>query len=249
MKEFLEENLSIRTNDADLNNRLKMNSIFIYLQDNAAAHADKLHLGYGDLLAKELGWVLSWVRVEVEKYPQYSNNIKIMTWPKCKYKLYSMRDFLIYDKNNIAIIKATTAWLPVNIKTKRIVDLQSLNINIPYQPEESALEIYPEKIISNEEKHVVEKKIFKYSDLDLNQHVNNTKYVELILNCFTKEFHSQFIIKNFTISFQTESFYDDEIEISHSKSSENKMVDIVEAKNELSGKSVFQSLIEWEKSS
>ncbi len=131
MKEFLEEEFSIRTNDADFNNRLKVNSIFVFLQDIAAAHADKLQLGYNNLLEKNLGWVLSWVRVEIEKYPKYAETIKIKTWPKCKYKLYYMRDFLIYDDKENVIIKATTAWLPINIKTKRIADLQSMGVKLP----------------------------------------------------------------------------------------------------------------------
>ncbi len=247
MKEFLEEEFSIRTNDADFNNRVKVNSIFVFLQDIAAAHADKLHLGYNNLLEKNLGWVLSWVRVEIEKYPKYAETIKIKTWPKRKYKLFYLRDFLISNDKNDVIIKATTAWLPVNIQTKRIVDLQSINLKIPYEIEENALAVYPEKIIPDNEGKIIESKVFKYSDLDLNQHVNNTKYVEMILDCFSKDFHSSHIIKNITVSFQAESFLGDEIEISLSNQSSNELINIVEAKNKASGKIVFQSIVEWSK--
>jgi len=247
LKEFLEENISIRTNDADFNNRVKVNSIFIFLQDIAAEHANKLHLGYDDLIKKELGWVLSWIRVEIDEYPKFTDNIKVKTWPKCKYKLFYIRDFLIYNENNKAIIKASTAWLPVNIKTKRIIDLQSAGINIPYEKEENALTVYPEKIIFNKESKIIESKIFKYSDLDLNQHVNNTKYVEMILDCFSKDFHSAHVIKNITVSFQAESFYGDEVEISISNQSSTEMINIVEAKNKISWKTVFQSIVEWSK--
>ena len=248
MKEYLEEKISIRTNDTDFNNRLKLNSIFVFLQDNAAAHADKLHLGYKDLLKNDLGWVLSWVRVEIDKYPKYTDTIKIKTWPKCKYKLYSMRDFLLYDEQGNIIIKASTAWLPVNIKTKRIVDLQSMNIKIPYEPNEDALNVYPEKLNPLKESQIIESKVFKYTDLDLNQHVNNTKYVEMILDCFSKEFHSNHVIKNITVSFQSESFYGDEIEVSISNNPTTELMNIVEAKNKVSGKTVFQSVVEWNKS-
>ncbi len=245
MKEFLEEEFSIHTNDADFNNRLKVNSIFVFLQDIAATHADKLQLGYNNLLKKNLGWVLSWVRVEIEKYPKYAETIKIKTWPKCKYKLYYMRDFLIYDEKENVIIKATTAWLPINIKTKRIADLQSMGVKLPDETKENALTAFPEKIISSEGNKIVDSKVFKYSDLDLNQHVNNTKYVEMILDCFLKDFHSSQVIKNIAVSFQAESFFGDEVEVSMSNQSSTELIYIVEAKNKVSGKTVFQSIIEW----
>lgn len=245
MKEFLEEEFSIRTNDADFNNRLKINSIFIFLQDIAGEHANKLHLGYDDLVKMDLGWVLSWIRVEIDKYPKFADIIKVKTWPKRKLKLFYLRDFLIYDNKGNVIIKASTAWLPVNIKTKRITDLQSTGVKIPYETEENALTVYPEKITSTEESKTVDSKVFKYSDLDLNRHVNNTKYVEMILDCFPKDFHSSHVIKNITVSFQAESFYGDEIGITISNNPTNELKDIVEAKNKISGKNVFQSIIEW----
>ncbi len=242
MNEFYEETKTIRAYEVDFNNRLKINSIFNLMQETAAAHADLLGLGFNDLMPHNLAWILSWAKVEIEKYPRFTDTVKIKTWPKEKFKLYSLRDFIFFDEIENQLIKATTAWLPVNIKTKRITDTGSLPQTINYQPDTAALTAYPKKIIHTAAKETALVKTIKYSDLDLNHHTNNTKYIELISDSYTEEFHQNNFIIKLTVSFTSESFYDDEIEVGIAKEVNS---DIVSGINKQNNKPVFQASVEW----
>ncbi len=242
MNNFYEETKTIRAYDVDFNNRLKINSILNFLQDVASVHADSLQLGYLHLLKHDLAWVLSWIRLEIDHYPSFGDNIILKTWPKCKHKLYSMRDFLIRDEDDRVLVKATTAWLPINIKTKRITDTKNLPQEINYQPDDIALNEFPEKIFSGDKKETLLIKKFRYTDIDVNKHVNNTRYIEMILDSYSTEHHKNNLIRSMAASFLSESFYDDEVEICRSV---KNGVDIIEGINIKISRTVFAAQIEW----
>ena len=245
MQSFLEETHKVRTYDVDFNNRLKVSSTFNYMQDIAAAHADSLNFGYKDLQVAGLFWVLSWVKIQFEDYPKYEDVFKIKTWAKGKYKLYALRDFLLSNEKQEIFCKATTAWLLINAGTKRISDLKNLPAYRPTQENEHALKDLPSKFSFENKKELVFNKHVGYSNIDINQHVNNEKYIEFILDCYNEEFHLQNQIKTMTVSFLSETKYDDWLEIYLNKDTANKNNHFIEGVNQKNQKTVFQSLIEW----
>ena len=246
MDSFFEQSKLVNAYDVDLNNKLKLNALFNFLQDAASSHAESLNLGFNDLIANDLGWVLSWVKVQIEEYPGFGETIKIRTWPKCRYKLYSIREFIIYNSTGKVLYRVSTAWLLINVKTKRITDIKNLPQQIFYQPDVYALNEYPEKITPLNKKEIVFSKKIRYTDLDINQHVNNTQYIELILDCYSIEQHKNNHLKGLTVSFISESFYHDEIEISFAHEGFHEKFDVIEGVNKKSSKKVFQALVEWE---
>lgn len=245
MNEFYESPKVIQAHEVDFTNRLRTDSLFILLQDTAAAHADLLNLGYKSLIGHNFAWVLSWVKVEFDSLPCFGDEIKIKTWPKKKYKLYSLRDFYVHNNNGQIIIKATTAWLPINMKTKRIIDTASLPAPINYQENESAIDELPEKIAEPVKREFVFSRQMRYTDLDLNQHVNNIQYIEMIMDSFSKEQYEKYRLKSIAINFVSESKYDDEIEIYRSIEGPEDP-GIILGVNKGSSKIVFQSSLKWE---
>jgi acyl-ACP thioesterase len=242
---FYEESKLVNAYDVDLNNKLKLNALFNYLQETASNHADKLKLGYNDLIVQDLGWILSWTKVEISSFPGFGEIIKVRTWPKCRYKLFSIRDFIVTDGKDAALFKISTAWLMINVKTKRITDIRNLIQQIYYQPDQIALNDLPEKITTTAEKNILFTKKIRYTDLDINQHVNNTKYIELVLDSFSPEYHKSHNLQSLTISFNSESFYDDELEIRSAPNSLLDSSDLIDGINIKTSKQVFQALVHW----
>ena len=245
MQAAWEETFKIRTYDVDFKDRLKVSSTFNYLQDIASAHAGNLHVGFEDLQRLEMIWVLSWIKVEFNSFPHFEDNIKIKTWSKGRYKLYALRDFLLFDMQGNIFCRAASAWLLLNSKSRRITDIKNLQIQFPFQPDVHALEVLPEKIKYENKRESVFERTVSYTDIDLNLHVNNEKYVEYLMNCYSLEFHSSSILKSITMSFNSEMKYEDVIEISVNKSSGSNNLHYIEAENKSKGKQVFQALLEW----
>ncbi len=246
MNSHWEEILRIRPYDVDSNNRLKISSFFNYMQDIAAAHADNLNVGWKALQKEGLFWVLSWIKIEVENYPKFEDNVLIKTWPKGKHKLYALRDFILSNGKNDIYCKAASAWLLINSKTKRMTDLSNFLANIPYQPNEHAINELPQKISAENSKETVFYKSVDYTDIDLNDHVNNAKYIEYIQNCYTQDFHKRNKIKSLTISFISETKFGGKIELNKNLLGDSEHY--IEAVNQEHGKPVFQARLKWESS-
>ena len=52
---------------------------------------------------------------------------------------------------------------------------------------------------------------FQYSDLDINRHVNSSRYIELLLNQWSLEFHDKNRLTRFDIAYIHEARYDQEV--------------------------------------
>lgn len=212
------------------------------LQDVAAEHADKANLGYKALSEHDLAWVLSWAKVEIGELPGFGEEIKLTTWPKKRFKLYVLRDFYV-SKNEEIIIRATTAWLPINIKSKRVIDSSNLPVPI-YYFDQSALDAVPQKVIELQDKEFVLSKKMRYTDIDLNQHVNNIRYIELIMDSFDRDKYEKSTLRSIEINFVSESKFNDEIEVyksCESRDSEN----VIEGLNKGNSKIIFQARLKW----
>lgn len=245
MEDIYKTSENIRAFDVDANNRLKVSTLFDYFQDAASKHAERSKVGYTDLLPKGLLWVLSWAKLEIIDYPKFLNRVKIETWGKSQRKLYSMRDFLLFNSNNEVLCEGTTAWLLLDSKTLRPKILTQIFPDVKLNEVKSALDEYPAKFNDIKSKEIVFSKKINYTDIDLNKHVNNARYVEYILDCYDQDFHKDHVIKSLTISFLTETKYDQTLEFHKNSNKTENGYDYIEAKNLTTGKDVFRAAIKW----
>ncbi len=241
----IERTRRVESFDVDLNNRLKISSLFNYMQDTASFHAEKLGVGFETLQENNNFWILSWAKIEIVGLPSYNDTIKIKSWAKGKKRLFYMRDFILYNGNNEILIKATTAWLLLNSETKRISDLNRIGIKLPIFPDEHAIEEYPGKFNFQTDKEESFLRRIYYSDIDINQHVNNARYIEIILDCYNREEHQNKKIKSLTISYKGETHFMNELEIERSSLTDQESTDFIKAWRKGDSKEIFNALIEW----
>jgi acyl-ACP thioesterase len=166
--------------DVGANAQISLTSILRYFQEAAFEHANNLDVGYYRLQKENIFWVLSAMWVETGILPGFDEQITVTTWPRGIYKLYSLRDFLLYHKGK-EIAKATSLWLMADLKSKRIIRPERFMENI----------IFPKnKVFNNDfspiepliQTKLIEERRVRYSDLDINSHVNNIRYVEWIFD-------------------------------------------------------------------
>jgi len=192
-----------------------------------------------------LTWVLSWAKFEFIEYPKFIDEIKIQTWGKKQFKLYSMRDYLLFNSQDQVICKGTSAWLLLDLKSLRPKILPQLFPDIKMLESKDALSDLPQKIIPTKETKIIYSTQIRYSDIDLNQHANNASYIKLMLDCFDQEFHRANTIKSLTVSYIAQSKYGDEIQLYKGTEKENPLTHYIEVKNLSSSKIVFQAMVEW----
>jgi acyl-ACP thioesterase len=213
------ENFNLRTYDVDFANRIKISSLFNFMQEAAANSANSLGFGYDQMADKQLFWVISRAKIEFKSFPSLGEEILIETWPRSIDKLYAIRDFIIYNQEQIEIARATTSWLMINGTNMRPQRLNGNQIQLSVFEEKIAIETFCEKVEPLDEKDIetINTVRIGYNDIDINQHVSNVKYVELIFNAFPIAFFQNRQIRKFEINFLNESKYDDILEIKRQK--------------------------------
>jgi len=213
MKKSWEDEYSIPFGEVDTKNEVFLSTLWNLMQETAWNHATHLKVGYSDLAEQKYFWVLSRLFIQMDEYPGWGEKIKVKTWLTGMGRLFALRNFSITNPKDKIIGTARSAWLVLDLKSRRPQRIEPLFKRIlplldgPAETEE------PEKI--PDAVHPREENLFKvrYSDIDRHHHVNNTKYIEWILDSYPFEMHRKYHIHTFEINFLAESSHEDEISI------------------------------------
>lgn len=198
------QSITVHSYEIDFNGRLNIFSLFNFFQEIAWEHAGVLHFGLKDLSKRNLFWVLSRVRVEIERLPQWNEIIKLVTYPRGIDGLFALRDYEVYDANDNRIISGSSSWLILSAQNRRPVRLNDLDLPFLVN-ERKALTANASKIVdvigipASKDMLTV-----KPSDFDVNFHVNNARYVEWAYNSFSFDYHKENTLKTVEVNFLAE---------------------------------------------
>ena len=86
----------------------------------------------------------------------------------------------------------------------------------------------------------------RYSDLDINKHVNAGRYIAWVQDQFPIEHYLHNQIKTFQINYHNETRFGETVQLYFSPGKETNVHNLVEGKIESSGATAFRAKIEWE---
>lgn len=200
--------------DTDMNNRLRLGSLVNMLIQSAISSADCLGFGFSGLKTQHLFWVLSRLSIEIYEPILWYDKVVVETWPKDIERIIYLRDFIVRNQHNKILAKATSGWLAIDLQNKRPKVIQGLEGEVFYKlKDKHALEHSPEKLglIQSEDKSL---HTATYFDIDLNQHVTSTRYVDWMMDRFSLDFHKNNFPKALTINYIKETMPESTIELS-----------------------------------
>lgn len=218
MNEFRTDSYDINTFDVDLRGRLFPTRLMLLMQNTAWKHAEDLSIGYSHLIKRNLIWVLSRVRVEMDEYPLWNDILTIKTFPTGCDNLMCYRDFLFF-KNEQQVGKATSAWFVININERRPQRVSSYYDN-NIKPLPSVFKERIGKLNFNFDTELLRNTKVDFKSIDINGHANNAKYLDWITDYYDSEFLTDNTLRQFEINYISEAVLNDEIEIRFNKSND-----------------------------
>lgn len=198
----------------DFNGQLTMGVLGNHLLNCAGFHANDRGFGMATLNEENYTWVLSRLAIELEDMPYQYEKFSIQTWVENVYRLFTDRNFALINKDGKTIGYARSVWAMINLNTRKPADLLSMhggNI-VDYICDKDCPIDKPSRIKVDSQEPVVSLTA-KYSDIDINGHVNSIRYIEHILDLFPIEFYKAMRIKRFEIAYVAESYYGDELKL------------------------------------
>jgi len=168
--------------DRDPKGRIKWGTLSEKLQETAWKHAESLGLGMRLLKEHGLFWAMTrqWIRFKSTQMPE---EVGIFTWPRGFHGNFANREFEIRDDKGQIHLRSTTSWLLVNLLTRSIGSAEAIPEDFKSLRQRTTLDEDIPKIEFSEEDLIAEKIKARYYDLDINGHVNNTRYLTWLGNC------------------------------------------------------------------
>lgn len=196
----------------DFTGHLTMGVLGNHLLNCAGFHATDRGFGIATLNEDNYTWVLSRLAVELDEMPCQYEDFSIQTWVENVYRLFTDRNFAIIDKEGKKIGYARSVWAMINLNTRKPADLLALHGGsiVDYVCDEPCPIEKPSRIKVASATPVASVKA-KYSDIDINGHVNSIRYIEHILDLFPIEVYREKRIRRFEMAYVAESYYGDEL--------------------------------------
>ena len=176
------EKMLIRTANCDFNGTWRMSDILLTMQEVSGMHSELLGVGRAALIEKNLVWVLSRSEVKMARYPKIGETVTVETFPMANRRWFFPRYFIIYDEADQIIGCASSIWVLMDFKERKMA---APDAALPFLPDNSDLTVplnFPGNIADVEGEARAEKRMPVYTDLDINGHVNNTKYADWLLD-------------------------------------------------------------------
>ena len=198
--------------------KLNLYSLFNYMQDIASDHAEKLGFGRNDLMKDNRFWVLSRMYAVFHNVPLWGNSLIMKTWPDGTDRLFALRSYEAWFPDGKPVASASSSWLILDRNTKKVQRPDSLLSRFTAMhnhklPGKSTLR-YASKIEPADEPfRVTSVHKVKVSDLDVNLHTNNVKYLKWVCDTYDLDFIMNNLPQSAEINYLAESMCCEEIVI------------------------------------
>ena len=244
MEPIYTQYFEINDSGVDRYGRLKPSMILFYAQEVAGQHCLTLSVDYDTLAKRRLFWAVIRHRVQVTRLPMRGEKIRVETWPMPTTRAAYPRSVVAYDENGEECFRSISLWV--------LMDLDNRNMILPGKSgvivdgtlrgtELAAPNSLAPKVLSNHRQRPV-----SFTDLDRNGHMNNTRYMDWLMDLLPSQFHETHRIQEFTVCYLSEAREGQQLDLQWDFLEDGCLQ--VDAHRETAGKDerIFAARVFWE---
>lgn len=235
----------LKTDSVDLTERWSIASVLSGMQLAADNHAVILGAGKKQITQKGLYWVIARTRVDMRRYPVYGDTVTIATWPGEPDRLTFPRYFNFLDEGGRLLGTATVRYMLIDSATHSFVLPGKAEIYPKEMEIFSDINPQPEKIRFNAATREIVFRAPAYSDIDLNRHMNNTRYAQWVCDLFPTSIFENNVLKKFQINYVSDGVEAHRIAMSIQEDAESGVFIVTGADIENDKRTVFECSGEW----
>ena len=206
-----EYNITVYTSMVNENKDLKPQAVLDIFQYGAVKQSEVYKIDGPSIIDKGIIWVLVSVNYEIMKHGTGQGEYVLKTWPrKSSSKIKHLRDYVLYDEKKEIVVKGTSVWCIVDLKTK--MPCYRPEICFPGELlDYGVFENEPKRIRGLEIKNAAKPNYFSIlnSYYDSNKHTNNANYGLFIYEGLDKGCK----IKSLSLDFVNQTFVGDKVAV------------------------------------
>lgn len=167
----------ILSSDTDAKRRLRLSRLMTMLQEASIAHTTELGMGREKTLDRGLLWIVTLQQARISRLPEYDETIRLISWPGKTMHLLFPRCYRMEDERGGVLVEASALWALMDQNTRRVVFPEQYGVKIRgvHTGKEIPLPAAPKMPQAPETSTFT----VPYSYVDLNGHMNNTRYFDL----------------------------------------------------------------------
>lgn len=207
-KQIWTEEYRINSYFVNLRKRAGLYAILNLVQDVGWQHA----MHWGVELGKEFGWVFTRQKLMMSEWPGWNETVRLETWLRpAGNSPFVFRDYELYVKDK-KVGECTSTFSVIDMRTRKLAapdwspfaKIWREHGLLPHEPAKIALKKDGEELAEFEVRN---------SDLDLNDHVNNTRYAQWILDAVPVQQLRTVDLHEYEVNFLAETKSGDRITI------------------------------------
>ncbi len=196
------EEYRVLYHDTNSNELVGISRIFKYLQETATSQMRGQRPSYNELLSQGKAFILSGIRVECYEPLSYGEKITVQTWG-CDARGFTFPRSYRILRNDEVVCEANSTWALVDTRTKKLIKADEVKLNYTLDKPLELSSPVRIRIPSELQMSLVGEYTIRYTDTDINGHMNNTNYPDMLFNALPSP--ESKLVKSIAISYQNDA--------------------------------------------
>lgn len=196
----------------DFLGRWQPGSVFRAMQEAGGAQCEQYGLAYAELSRHGLAWVLARAAVHMDKYPLYGQTVTVRTWPTAGRHAFFPRQFEFFADGE-PVGCATSLYLLFDLDERKSAPPARLPSPVPVCDRPAPM-AFAGNVRSLDAPTALSALTPGYHDIDMNGHVNNTRYVDWFCDQFPCDRHRGRMLVDLLVNYHFELHPDEPVTLS-----------------------------------
>lgn len=211
----------VTNNDVDCFGRLKPSSILNMMQEAAGRQCVDLQVSSEALARRGLIWAITRQHIQIERLPTAGTLVTIETWPGETSRVAYPRSTIGYDQAGNVLFRAISLWVLMDMENRKMVLPGKSGIDFSGIERGGELAVpgslAPAKLAGHQQRQVT------YSELDINGHMSNTRYLDWMADLMPSAFHAEHPVREFTVTYLSEAREGEVVDLCYELSPEGQL--------------------------
>lgn len=203
MDHIFRKTYTVTDNATDRFDRLRPSMLLFFVQDAATSHCAGLGMDWDSMAAKGMFWAVTRTKAEIYRLPRHGETVTVETWPMATTRVAYPRATAIYDAQGELLARTVSLWVLMDIE-KRSMILPGKS-GLDFTGADLGTELKPPLGLPSITGEAVSHRTVHYSDLDINGHLNNCRYLDWVDDLTDSEFHRTHSLREMVICYIAEA--------------------------------------------
>lgn len=243
------ETFIVRAYEIDSRKQATIPALVRLMHEAAMQNVIDLNLSVWDLEPQQISWVLMRKELHFRRLPVLGERIEVLTYPAGFEKMFTYRDYRVFDEAGEQIAWSSSTWLLMNTENRRMTRIPPTILDLQKKmpepgnclPRPSSHKLPVMEHPGKEQQYRVQ-----WFDLDFNNHLNNTLYLKWMLEALPDSVLQKGQIRKLTIQYRAESYWKDRICTQTESLDENRFLHCLIREEEDGPKELASALSEWQ---